>query len=185
MPRRIRLKAAAPAPAQDHEPQTFDLSQIELPRKAIPAISEVEDPYDRSTRLRFLSNVRGDPARLMHSRGQIDHAQFMAARRWQQLWEMSEIGSLRGVNLSREPVDGGMIHEPITEAGRRARQRLKQCAEVLGMEGESLVRDILGKGLFIKDVAALRGLRCERELKYLGNRFQECLVSLSREFGYG
>ena len=33
------------------------------------------------------------------------------------------------------------------------------------MEGESLVRDILGKGLFIKDVAALRGLCGERELE--------------------
>ena len=121
----------------------------------------------------------------MHARDQINDAQFAAARRWQRLWEMAEIGSLRGVNLSREPVDGGMIHEPITEAGRKARQRLKKCAEALGMEGELLVRDILGKGLFIKDVAALRGLCGERELKYLGNRFRECLVSLSWEFGYG
>jgi hypothetical protein len=54
----------------------------------------------------------------------------------------------------------------------------------LGLEGEAIVRDVLGRGMPLLHAAAARKLTTERELIYFGGRFRECLDTLALVFGY-
>ena len=54
----------------------------------------------------------------------------------------------------------------------------------LGLEGESLIKDFLGHGWCLRDIAARRGATGERARGYIGWRLRECLDTLAVEFGY-
>jgi hypothetical protein len=62
--------------------------------------------------------------------------------------------------------------------------QLRHCRSVLGDFGDGLVRDVLGRGLCLIDVASSRGLGTQRGQDYLGLRLRECLEDLARTFGY-
>ena len=49
--------------------------------------------------------LRDDPLGALWVRQQIDDAKYHAGRRWQRLYEASQIGDLRGMDLTRERVD--------------------------------------------------------------------------------
>jgi hypothetical protein len=138
----------------------------------------------RGGRIRAVANLRDDPLGLMWARHQIDDAKIMAGRHWQKFYAAAEVGMLRSVDLSRERVDGGARGgEVLTERRKRAMSTLRHCRYVLGEEGDLLVREVLGRGLCLSEVAASRGL-ARRTLEYLGPRLRECLESLAKTFGY-
>ena len=148
------------------------------------ATAVVDDPYEAGARITVAVSLRDDPLRRLRARNQIDEAQFQAGRHWQRLCEEVEIGSIRAVDTTREPVDGGSQRQPVTDRQRRAARGLMRAARALGREGDALVRDVLGRRLFIEQAASLRGATTQRSIDYVGRRLRECLETLASEFGY-
>jgi len=168
-------KSAAP-----HDRRATDLP---INAKVAPVVAD--DPYERGAKLTVLRSLRDDPLAAMHNAKQIDQAQFVAGRHWQRAFELAEVGGMRAVDLTRERVDGGRIAQAtISDAQIRAFADLKRAMAALGLEGESVIKDFLGRGWCLRDIAARRGAQSERERSYIGWRLRECLDTLAVEFGY-
>jgi hypothetical protein len=148
------------------------------------ATAVVDDPYEAGARVAAVVSLRDDPLRRLRARNQIDEAQFLAGRHWQRLCEEAEIGGIRAVDTTREPVDGGRQRDLLTDRQRQAAEGLIRAAHALGREGDALVRDVLGRRLFIEQAAVLRGATTQRGTAYVGRRLRECLETLAVEFGY-
>ena len=164
---------------------THDRRATDLPFNATVVPVVADDPYEAGAKLTVLRSLRDDPLAAMHNARQIDQAQFIAGRHWQRAFELVEIRGVRAVDLTRERVDGGGIPQPMTsDAQVRAFGDLTKAMTALGLEGESLIRDFLGRGWCLSDIAARRDARSERERGYIGWRLRECLNTLAVEFGY-
>lgn len=143
----------------------------------------VDDP-ENGEKITVLRSLRIDPLAALHARRQIDEAEYYAGRHWQRAYELAELGGSRAIDPTREAVDGGKYPEPLSDIQARAFNELATASKALGMEGESIVKDVLARGMPILHVAAARGLTTERELLYIGKRFRECLNTLAVTFGY-
>lgn len=159
---------------------------LDLPINAQVAPMTIDDPYglERGEKIVVLRSLRDDPIGAMHARGQVDEAQFAAARHWQRCYEAVEISGAQAVDPTKEAVDGGRMPELLTDHYSRAYGDLVGAGERLGQEGESIVRDVLGRGMPLLHAAAARGLTTQREMIYFGGRFRECLDTLALVFGY-
>ena len=163
----------------------YDRRATDLPINAKVAPVLADDPYEAGAKLTVLRSLRDDPLASMHNAKQIDEAQFIAGRHWQRAFELAEVGGVRAVDMTRERVDGGGIPQAtISDAQIRAFGDLAKAVTALGLEGESLIRDFLGRGFCLRDIAARRGAHSERERGYIGWRLRECLDTLAVEFGY-
>jgi len=161
-----------------------DRTSHDLTRNAQVTPAEVDDPFEIGEKIVVLRSTRHDPLADMKSRGQIDQCDYVAGRHWEAAWEHAEIGGVRGIDPSKEAVDGGRLPEVLTDIQRRAVQDLKAARETLGVAGDELVRDILGRKLSIHQAAMRRGMAGENDRKYTGQRFRECLSTLAKRFGY-
>lgn len=91
-----------------------------------------------SAKLRVrVTSLRDDPiGRLAkHKRlgeGQERDDRLLAARSWQALYERAEIGGARGLDPSKDIVDGGMFLMPETDARLEAHDRLKELRKAIG-----------------------------------------------------
>jgi hypothetical protein len=140
----------------------------------------VDDPYGVG-KINVIRSVRDDPLAGMHSRRFIDDAQFAAGRHWQQCWEDSEIGQVRAIDTTKEPVDGGGAScTPFTDKQREAFRELQLASVVLGYEGDMIIREVLAQRMSLKDV----GLKHHRPKKFIGQRFRECLESMAKLWSY-
>lgn len=172
--------AGANNSAGPHDRRATDL----LPNAQVAAVV-TDDPYEPGAKVTVLRSLRDDPLAAMHNAKQIDQAQFIAGRHWQRAFELAEAGGVRAVDLTKERVEGGGIPQAtISDAQIRAFGDLKRAMAALGQEGESLIKDFLGRGWCLRDVAARRGAHSERERGYIGWRLRECLDTLTVEFGY-
>jgi hypothetical protein len=162
-----------------------DRRATDLPINAKVAGTVADDPYEPGAKITVLRSLRDDPLAAMHNAKQIDQAQFIAGRHWQRAFELTSVGGVRAVDLTRERVDGGGIPQPtLSDAQLRAFADLKRAMSALGLEGESLIKDFLGHGWCLRDIAARRGATGERARGYIGWRLRECLDTLAVEFGY-
>ena len=162
-----------------------DRRATDLPFNARVAAVVADDPYETGAKLTVLRSLRDDPLAAMHNAKQIDQAQFIAGRHWQRAFELIEAGGVGALDPTRERVDaGGIAQATISDAQIRAFDDLTKAMTALGLEGESLIRDFLGRGWTLRDIAARRGMHSERERGYLGFRLRECLDTLAVEFGY-
>jgi hypothetical protein len=145
-------------------------------------VAIVRDPYSQiGETITVLRATRDDPLAGMLARGQIDLAQFEAGREWQRHWEDAQIGAVKAIDPTREPVDGkGPARSPYTEKQHKAMQELTTVQVLLGFEGTHLVREILGERLSLEVVANRHG----RPKKYIGQRFKECLETLAKMWGF-
>jgi hypothetical protein len=134
------------------------------------------DPGDKIVTLRSLLN---DPLARLHSRRQIDEAQYQGGRSFQNDWEKAERGP-QAVDPSREYVDGGQFREPITESQRKAVLRLNRIARELGADGSALVHEALILGM-IMEIGERRGLGGQRWMDY----FCEAASRMSGPAGAG
>lgn len=160
--------------------RTISMATLNTPTAPI----EVEDPYDAG-RLVVSRSLRDDPLARLHARHHIDDAQYAAGRAWQAFYEAAEIGGARAIDPTREPVDGGgRVPDPITDRQQHAVRELSRLGRALGEDGDALIRDVLGRRLFIEQVAAKREDFSEAGIKYLGRRFRECLETLARNMGF-
>jgi len=178
--RRQKLKAATIQLSQTAA--IHDRQATELPFNAMVVPALVEDPLDKSGQIVTTVSLRDDPLGWMFHHKQIDNAKYRAGRRFQELYEASEIGNLK-LTL-KEAVDGGGITPDIvTEYGVDCRKRLMELAALL-KNGYHLLCDVLGRGMYLLQAAGARGIQSDWGIKQLGKRFRECLELLAREFGY-
>jgi hypothetical protein len=178
MARRKRKKPYDPAKAYDRRAQ-------DLPLNAEVAPVEVDDPFgtEPGDKIVALRSTRCDPLAKLHSRRQIDEAQYRGGRAFQNDWEKAERGP-RAVDPTRERVDGGQMREPITEGQRRAVVRLNRVEHELGADGTVLIHEVLILGMNMEQVGERRDLGGQRWKDYFARRFQECLDRLALVYGF-
>ncbi|MGH6643513.1 MAG: DUF6456 domain-containing protein [Bradyrhizobium sp.] len=178
MPRAKRIKPYNPVKAHDR------ISR-DLPRNAEVATVEVDNPFalEPGEKIVALRSIRNDPLGRLHSRRQVDEAQYQGGRAFQSDWERAERGP-RAVDPTREYVDGGQMREPITEGQRKAVLRLNRAMRELGADGSALVHDVLVHGMTMAQVGQRRGLHSQRWNDYFSRRFQECLDRLALIYGF-
>src|SRR5215467_16095513 len=151
---------------------THDRRSRDLPRNAEVAAIEVDDPLalEPGERIVALRSIRNDPLARLHSRGQIDEAQYQGGRAFQNDWERAERGP-QAVDPSRDYVDGVQTREPVTESQRKAVLRLNRAERELGADGSALVHDVLVNGMTMEQVGQRRGLVSQRWKDYFSRRF--------------
>ena len=146
----------------------------------------VDDPYEPGARLRVSAAVRDDPLRGLYARHQIGEAEFLAGRRWQRAWEQASAGDLRGMDTTREPVDGGGRVEPISSERQEAVEDLAHWGAILGRFANGLISDVLGRGMSLSTCAAARGMNSQPasvDVRYLGGALRVSLNELAIEMG--
>lgn len=195
---RRRLRKAKYRIAQ--QPKVHDRTTAILPLNARVVVDEVEDAYgipefaayDRRRgelmssgrpKVTVVRSIRSDPLGALKAQGVIDEVQFLAGQIWGWSYLRAEIGALKAIDPTKEAVDGGRLADPLSEQVKRAVANLRRAAVALGRDGESLVTDVIGKGLTLSKAADARGLISKSGREYLGRRFRECLDCLSVVFG--
>ncbi len=135
-----------------------DRRSQDLPRNTEVAEVEVDDPLalEPGEKIVTLRSIRNDPLGRLHSRRQIDEAQYQGGRAFQDDWEKAERGP-QAVDPTREYVDGGQVREPITERQRKAVLRLNRAERELGADGAALVHEVLVLGLTMEQIGQRRG----------------------------
>jgi hypothetical protein len=61
----------------------------------------------------------------MHARRQIDRVQFLGAREYQGLFDSTQRGHVRSVDLTKTKVDFARPVDPLTDQHQRASRRLR------------------------------------------------------------
>ncbi len=174
---RVSLVAATDAP--------YDRRSTDLLLNARVAPVVVDDPFEHGAKVTVLRSLRHDPLAALHDARQIDYCQYLTGRHWQRAFELAQGTGVRAIDTTKEAVDGGAIPQAtVTDAQIIAFGDLAKAITALGMEGESIVKDILGEHLTIAQTAAKRGLTTEQERKYIGRRFRETLDTMALVFGY-
>ena len=165
--------------------KVHDRRSKDLPRNAEVATVEVDDPLalEPGEKIVTLPSLRNDPLGKLHSRRQIDEAQFQGGRAFQEDWENAERGP-QAVDPTREYVDGGRAREPITERQRKAVLRLNRAERELGADGSALVHEVLILGMTMEQIGQRRGLLGQRWIDYFARRFRECLDRLALIYGF-
>lgn len=157
----------------------------ELPPDLV--LVRVDNPYrydGAPQKTDAVASTRDDPLRGMLARGQIGTHQFEAGRLWQKYREQSEIGLLKAIDTTKEPVDGGgCLLEPITDRHRKAVDALNEARRYLGSYGADLIESVLARRLSIAQASAERKMVSVRGRDYIGRRFGECLEALAKLWG--
>lgn len=164
----------------DHNREVSELPFNEPGAKAI-----VPDPFSKTGgTIEVTRAIRNDPLAGLLSRKMIDHAQFGAGRKWQAYYEAAGIGLVIAMDPLKEPVDGrGATRADFTDGQLYAFHKLKESRSFLGLEGYTIVRDVLGDGLQIVDVSKKRGFLSQLSVRYFGMRFRECLETIAQSWG--
>lgn len=157
-------------------------------RRTDIAETEVVDPHQppgqTDARITVLRTLRDDPLARLWARDQIDRAQYLAGRLMQRLYEMAAIGSLKAIDTTKEPVDGGKLANVASDAQSDAINRIEKLELVMGITESIIVRNVLGDGMFLADVAAARGLYSDRGRRALARVFRGALEKLAKELKY-
>lgn len=178
MSKHVQRKRTPYNPAKAH-----DRRATELVRGADVYFTEVDDPYEAGAKILAARSRRDSPLDEMHSRGQIDTAQYEGGRSFQRDFEAAERGP-RAIDPSKECVDGGLTPEPITEAQQRAAQQLAVVYKELGADGAALMHDVLIHGQSYKQIAAARGFSGQRWERYFGTTVFLHLHTLAFVYGF-
>ena len=132
--------------------------------------------------------LKDDPVGRMHSRHQIDQAQYSAARAYQELVDTATIGAVRSVDLSKTKVSGGQAPEMLTPRRQQAMARLRvaeqRVANRFGLEGLAVTRAVLSDRQSVEQTARSRGASSTREMSFWTGLFRRCLDVLAMAFGF-
>lgn len=191
-PKNLRIAVSAIA-----DPYGLPESAKKIPKQRAdgsPAPGEGEWFSTGQPQIVVLRSIRTDPLGWMSSHNQIDEAEFLSGRKWQSLYERSQIGSVQAVDTSKEPVDGGKFPEIVTDNQRAAIQQMRLALHAIlnsvprdrlrGIGRAALVQDVLATGMFIKQAAAARGITAERAVHALAKEFHMSLSVLAEHFGF-
>jgi hypothetical protein len=165
-----------------------DRMSIDLPINSKVDTIEVDDPFSRAgekpDRIIVMRSVRDDPLAHMHSRRQVDEAQFQAGRQWQLFYARAAIGVVRAMDPAKEYVSGGAAPDILNDSQRIAINALREADVALGAAGSRMVHRILGDGINIHQFAADEGGHSWRDLKAWADEFAGFLNVLAVEFGF-
>lgn len=168
------MKAATKAPTNPNAPSV--------------RVGTVENPYymqdhgDESPTARYIQapiNMRESPITWMLAHDKVDQAQAKAATRFRQLHEMSGGGDLQAMDYMKEPVDGGGFPEIITDRKAQAAKELGEVRTVLGVAGYTLVMQVCGQCIWLKDIEPTKRRQVEA-----GKALRQCLTVLAEHWGY-
>lgn len=175
---------ARPKRYQPNDLKTYDRRSNDLLRNAEVAAIEVDCPIDQNgATLVVMRSIRNDPLAALHSRRQIDEAQYQGGRAFQHDFETAERGP-QAIDPGKEYVDGGLAPEAITEPMRKATKRLARIHLTLGQNGSGLMHAFLVDRCSPDKICRDRGLIGEREKVYVGKRIRECLDELAKIYGF-
>ena len=137
----------------------------------------IENPYD-GERESVVVNLRESPLDRWRAHDDIDGAQLAAGERFRACWERAGIGGAKAFDWTREFVDGGKIHEPLTDTVRRAAKRLGEAALALGQRDYYLVTQVIGQRVFPSAMTSNRD-----EAEYISRRVRDALHELAKLWG--
>lgn len=180
---KLRRKGKPWNPAKQPPPTIHDRRATDLLRNALVAPIEIDDPYEAGAKIMSIRSLRDDPLARMHSRGQIDEAQYQAGKQYRSDWEKAERGP-RAIDPGKEYVDGGLPPEAISEPQKRAVAALARLSRVLGLQTEYVLRRVLCGNLFPGQVALELGGNGPREAEHTAWLFRKGLEVLAREYGF-
>jgi hypothetical protein len=139
-------------------------------------------------RVRAVARLKEDPLGRMLARHQVDRHQHLAGREYQQLYDATQVGLVRSVDLSKTKVSGGRYSDPLTDARQRSSRKLHGADDALrhrhGVEGLTLVRDVLCERRAVEQAGRLRGASNDWELRWFSILFRKCLSVLAVQFGF-
>jgi hypothetical protein len=147
------------------------------------AAIEVDDPYEAGGKIVTTRQLRNDPLARLHTRSQIDEAQYCAGREYQRIWERTECGA-RAIDPTKEKVDGGMLPEALKASRMAAFDKLADADKELGKQASRIIYDVLVRGLTIELLIAERGLSGQWQMRIYGKKFRDGLDRLARHFGF-
>lgn len=142
---------------------------------------EVVDPFDRGAKILTMASVRDDLLRRLHSsREPIEDALFEAGRAWERDWQYAQGGRSSGSQFMERVDTSGFSGDVLTDRQREAMKRLAIADRALGQVGCAIVRDLLGSNLTYEKAAMKhRGDAGDRSVRYIRERFKECLKVLA------
>lgn len=120
-----------------------DRLAVDLLENAQVVRVEIDDPFERGTKIAVFRSTRDDILAEMLARREIDQAQYDAGRKYERHVEAAEIGNIQAINPGKEAVDGGGAFEAITDRQIDAVRQLSEAGRVLGAKGEAMVRFVL------------------------------------------
>lgn len=136
-----------------------------------------------------IRSTKHDPLGWMHSNGHVDESEYRAARQWQLITELSNLGGVGSIDTTKEAVDGGMFPDALTDGQQAAIQQLRLAklalvASVPEDRNRGALRILLLDGVLVDNepIRSLAGIfRIERHR--LGREFTAALRVLAIEFG--
>lgn len=136
-----------------------------------------------------LRSTKHDPLGWMHSNGHVDESEYRAARHWQLITELSDLGGVGSIDTTKEAVDGGTFPDALTDGQQAAIQQLR-LAKIALMEsaptdrnrGELRIRLLDGVLVDNQPIRAL-AVHFDIERHRLGRELTAALRVLAVEFG--
>jgi hypothetical protein len=167
--------------------EAHDRQAQELPAHARIASIEIDDPKPTSgetERIVVARSISADPLAWMHAHKCIDDAKYLAGRRWQGLHDRAAIGAMQSVDTTKEPVSGGRCRDALfSDHQAQAGRDLHRIQATLGPGRSALVLDVLGRGMFMPQAAAIRGVTSDWGRRKLTREFYLSLDQMAVAFG--
>ena len=164
-------------------------AQLEPVRHADGTVSEGQPAWSPPSRplMTVIRALKDDPVGRMHSRRQIDEAQYKAARAFQECADRATLGSMCSVDLAKTKVSGGLPADPSPmRNGERwcssGRPRSDFCSGTASKIG--LTRAVLVDRQSVEQTARQRGAESDRETWFWARLFRRCLDVLAAAFGF-
>jgi hypothetical protein len=157
-----RAKAVAPKPEKASKQKRAATAKSKRSRKAKPVVPVlatngaiiasryVDDPFGGAP-IRVQVNQAEHPAELLRARGSIDDVQYQVAGKFRAAYEAANVGAVRGIDPTREHVDGGMIAMPVVSAG--GVDLLRYYRSLTTQLGYVVLAGVIGEGRGLAHVA--------------------------------
>ena len=152
----------------------------------------VDDPLEPGQRLSVAVNVRESAIEHLASRKRINTTQAVAGDRFRRLWELAAIGAVKGIDPTKDAVDGSGAGDPITDAHLAAAEELKRAMRELGAIGSRVLVSIIEEGSIEKAAGKwarmggiVKGVRAEGYITGTVVDALDCLVNHWRLEGIG
>jgi len=139
-------------------------------------------PNDSSNPRTITVAVRRSAVQTLSARGMLAYHQELAARRFEHIFEIAEIGSLHAADPGRLVVDGGRRGDPIGDRQIDAVRELAAIRHLLGKSCFAVVSNICGRG---HDLGAC-GLGTDKQARLAAAAvLRFCLSDLADHWGLG
>jgi len=144
----------------------------------------VDNPYQAGQKITVSASLRDDPLRRLLAYNSIDQAQYAAGRHLQGLFEAAELGAIKAMDFSKEPVDGYTAPEMLSERQEKAIRTLRWLRGRIDAHSLALLRDVLASRMYIYQAAAARGYNGRGGISKVTVWFRESLEAAAEELGF-